>query len=173
MELMVVPYWWLFGTYEGCWVHIRVAEWIWGSLSGYEGRWVDMRVAEWIWRSLSEYQDRCVDMRVAKWIWGSLCGYDGHWVDMRVAEWMWGSLSWYACHQVNIDLSEWIGEDGKCYIPTSTRCALTHTWWDNHFIINCHCDASVQGNPFEKAQQIEVRGVGKSKMLGSQWDGSE
>jgi hypothetical protein len=54
-----------------------------------------------------------------------------------------------------IDLSE----DCMCYIPTSTRCALTHTRWGGHSNTHCDCDANMQVDLVEKAPQIEVRRV--------------
>jgi len=46
-----------------------------------------------------------------------------------------------------------------CNIPTSTRYALTHTWWDEHSNTHCDRDANMQVDPVDKAQQIEVRRV--------------
>ena len=54
-----------------------------------------------------------------------------------------------------IDLSE----DCMCYIPTSTRCALTHAQWGDHSNTPSYCEASMQVDPVEIALQIEVRRV--------------
>jgi hypothetical protein len=54
-----------------------------------------------------------------------------------------------------IDLSE----DCMSYIPTSIRCALTHTRWIDHSNTYCYCDANMQVDPVEKAAQIDVRRV--------------
>jgi len=50
-----------------------------------------------------------------------------------------------------------LSEDCMYDSPTSTRCALTHTWWGDCSNSHCYCDANMQVNPVEKAPQIEVR----------------
>jgi hypothetical protein len=67
-----------------------------------------------------------------------------------------------------IDLSE----DCMSYIPTSTRCALTHAQWGGHSNTHSYCDAIMQVDAVEKAPQIEVSSVRSSKMLGN-WNRSE
>jgi len=92
--------------------------------------------------------------------------------DIRAAECIWGSLSGYnGCH-ANIGWSEWIGKDWTCHIPSSTRCAQTHTQWDDHSNTDCYCDANMRVDPVEKAPRIEVRRIWRSKLL-VRWDRSE
>jgi hypothetical protein len=85
------------------------------------------------------------------------CHTDGCLADMRVAECIWGSLSGYDRCQVHVDWSEWIGEDCICYIPTSTRCALTHAQWDEYSNTHCDCDANMEVDRVAKALYIDVR----------------
>jgi hypothetical protein len=58
-----------------------------------------------------------------------------------------------------------LSEDCMCYIPTSTRCALTNAQWGDHSNTHCYWDANMQVDPVEKAPQMEVRRVRRSKML--------
>jgi hypothetical protein len=53
-----------------------------------------------------------------------------------------------------------------CYIPTSTtRCALTQARRDDHANTRYDADPNMQVDPGEKAPQIEVRMVRRSKVL--------
>ena len=54
-----------------------------------------------------------------------------------------------------IDLSEHC----LCYIPTSTRCALTHARWGDHSNTHRYCDANMQVDLVENVPQIEGMGV--------------